>query len=662
MKRIARTIILALACCLAAFNAAPAFAVGSPTVTTIGSSQNPAPACSSVTFTATVHGALWPDSPLGFVQFFDGVSTLGAPQVISYDFDPDPIFGTHTIPTNHSSASISVVLSGGSHSITAVYAGTDVPSTGGPLVQTITAATSTTAVASSANPSVYGQPVVLAAAVSSSCSGSVAGSVQFQADGSDLGDPQPVDGSGHASITISTLPVGTHSITADFASSNSDVTGSSGSLTGGQVVEPATTTTAVASSADPSEFGADVTFTATTTVDAPGSGTPGGSVQFQDNGTDLGPPQSLDGGGQASITTSDLSVGNHTISAFYTSDSANFLSSSGSTTQEVDKARTTLAYDGATSADFDDPAVLSARLTRTDNSAPVAGKLVTFTMGSESCSQPTDASGEVTCTVVPSEAAGPFTVTAAFGGDGNYVAGTDSKPFTVTKEETSTTYTGPTVIAQDNPVTLSGRLLEDGVKPIAGRTLTLTLGSGAGAESCVTGPTDSSGNAQCTLPDITVAQGPEPLTAEFSGDAYYLPSVDTGKTAIVFAFPARGIFVLGDKTVGAAPPSITFWGSRWGAENILTGGNAPPSFKGFADSPGSGPPACGGTWTTSPGNSSLPVEALPAYMGTAVSTSITKKGSMISGIITKIVVVVTDPGYDADPGHPGTGTVVATFC
>ena len=73
------------------------------------------------------------------------------------------------------------------------------------------------------------------------------------------------------------------------------------------------------------------------------------------------------------------------------------------------------------------------------------------------------------------------------------MASADSKAFTVTKEETAIAYTGPTVIAQGNPVTLSGRLLEDGVTPIAGRTLTLTLGSGVGSQSCITGPTDVAG-------------------------------------------------------------------------------------------------------------------------------------------------------------------------
>ena len=57
-----------------------------------------------------------------------------------------------------------------------------------------------------------------------------------------------------------------------------------------------------------------------------------------------------------------------------------------------------------------------------------------------------------------------------------------------------------------------------------------------------------------------------------------------------------------------------------------------------------------------------PVDSIPAYMGTAVSTSITKNGNTITGTITKIVVVVTAPGYASDPGHPGTGTIIATYC
>jgi hypothetical protein len=649
---------------LGGLTALPAAALGSPTVTTLDSSQNPSTACGSVTFTATVHGALFPDNPEGFVQFADGASNLGAPQLITPDFNDDPVFGTHTIPTNHSSATLTVSLSGGTHIITVAYLGpSDLPSPGGPLTQTVNAATSSTSVTSSVNPTVFGQSTTFTAAVTSACSGSVSGSVQFQVDGVDFGASQPVDGSGHASIPTSTLAAGLHSVTAIFTSDNSDVQGSSGSLASltlpGQLVHPADTTTGVTSPDNPSEFGANVSFTSSTAVNAPGAGTPTGTTQFTDNGSAIGPPQPVGGSGSAGVSTSALTVGSHTIGAAYSSDSPNFHSSSGSLTQQVNRARTTLTYDGDTTADYHDQATLSATLTRTDNGAPIAGQNVNFTMGLETCSQITGADGQAACTIIPQEPASSPGVSADFAGDGNYLPSSQSAPFIVTKEETTTIYTGPTVIAQGNPVTLSGRLLEDGLVPIAGRQLTLTIGSGASSQQCTTPATDASGNASCTIASVSVGQGPQPVSAAFAGDAFYLPSSDTSKQVIVFAFPSHGIFLLGDQS---ASGSATFWGAQWAKANSLSGGSAPSSFKGFADSTQTTPPSCGTRWNSSPGNSSSPVASVPAYMGTAVTTAITKNGNAISGFITHIVVVVTDPGYAANPGHAGTGTVIATYC
>jgi hypothetical protein len=40
----------------------------------------------------------------------------------------------------------------------------------------------------------------------------------------------------------------------------------------------------------------------------------------------------------------------------------------------------------------------------------------------------------------------------------------------------------------------------------------------------------------------------------------------------------------------------------------------------------------------------------------------TKSGPTIAGNIPQIAIVLTDPGYEPNPGHEGTGTVVAVFC
>ena len=58
-----------------------------------------------------------------------------------------------------------------------------------------------------------------------------------------------------------------------------------------------------------------------------------GSVQFKDNGTNLGTPQSLNAVGESSVVSGDLTVGAHTITATYTPDSPNYNPSSGDTSQ-----------------------------------------------------------------------------------------------------------------------------------------------------------------------------------------------------------------------------------------------------------------------------------------------------------------------------------------
>jgi len=264
---------------------------------------------------------------------------------------------------------------------------------------------------------------------------------------------------------------------------------------------------------------------------------------------------------------------------------------------------------------------------------------------------------------------------ASFAGDADYVPSSDTAPFTITPEESTTTYTGPTVILQGaSGVTLKAQMVEDGANdndgdggspaPVpAGRVVKLSLGG----QSCI-GLTDSSGIASCTL-TFSGALGPEPLRAEFLGDGFYSASSDTSKTAIVFAFPNRGAFTLGDLTVAGAglTTNVPWWGASWWLGDTLTGGTAPASFKGFAASvttlPNASPAnVCGSTFTTGPGNSSSPPGDVPSYMGVLVASSVTKSGSTISGTWGQIVVVHVDPGYAANPGHPGTGTIVARFC
>jgi len=195
---------------------------------------------------------------------------------------------------------------------------------------TITPAATTTTVASLVNPSVSGQEVSFTATVgNASGTGPVpAGSVQFVVDGTKLGASVTLTG-GTATSPSVTLAAGRHTVQTDYSDSAGNFSTSTGTLTGGQVVNQNSTTTALTADPNPSVFGQPVTFTATVTADAPSTAVPTGTVDFLDGATNLG-TGTLNNAGTATFTTSTLAPGVHqSIKAVYSGDGTNF---AGSTT------------------------------------------------------------------------------------------------------------------------------------------------------------------------------------------------------------------------------------------------------------------------------------------------------------------------------------------
>jgi hypothetical protein len=195
---------------------------------------------------------------------------------------------------------------------------------------TVQTAATTTSVGSPVNPSVFGQSLTLTATVSpqSSGSGTPTGTIQFQVDGNNMGNPVRVSSSGTASFTISNLPVGTHTFSASY-SGDRNFTASTGSLT--ETVNQASTSTALTSNANPTVSGQSVTFTAIVSVQSPGAGTPTGMVQFQIDGQNVSGAIALNTSGTASFSMTSLAVGTHTVTASYSGDGS-FASSTGSLT------------------------------------------------------------------------------------------------------------------------------------------------------------------------------------------------------------------------------------------------------------------------------------------------------------------------------------------
>ena len=633
---------------------APASATGLTTACQIFSNNNPSNFGDNVNISFFVRVTTFP-GPFGGVALFDGANPVPFATLV---VTPDK-FGT----SDHSSASVDTSsLSPGTHVINALFVPVGAlpcpPGTPVALIQVVNSAQSTTALTSSVNPTVFGQSTTFTATVTKPGGGTPTGTVQFSVDGSPSDSPQNVNASGVASISTAALAVGPHPVTASFASDNPATLNSDATLAGGQQVNAAATTTGITSSKNPAEFGAPVTFTANVSVNAPGAGTPTGAVHFQDNGADLGTPV-LDGTGQATVTTSSLAVGNHTITAVYQPADGNFLTSSTSLTQAIERARTTLTYNGATTGDYHDPVSASATLARLDDGTPVPGQPVNLTVGSQTCTTNTDTFGVAQCTIRVEDPAGTTTATASFAGDGNYQPSNTTTPFTITREQTAIVYNGDTVILNGNTLHASAVLSEADSTPypiLTGRVVVFTLGTGSTAQTC-SALTDTNGRAACNISPVAQTLGPTTITANFAQDAYYLAS-STTHDVIIYAFPTKGAFAISTSR-SAIGSQVTYFGAQWSSANPLSSGSAPNSFKGFITAPGT-PPACGGSFTAAPGNSGAPPANVPTYMGTIATSTVAKNGSTITGDRTQIVVVRTD-GYGS-LGNGGTGTVVAIVC
>ena len=413
--------------------------------------------------------------------------------------------------------------------------------------------------------------------------------------------------------------------------------------------------------------GTDHTVTAHVTN---GSGTPlsGKTVTFTVTGQNAGATGTClptgcvtDASGNVAFTYHDTNgAGEDTVKASFTDESGSLQAATAKKIWAGTAAATTLTGKTA-SGDFADPTTVSAKLTNTATSNPVSGKSVKFTLdGSETCEGTTNASGEASCSITPKEAAGSYTLTSEFAGDSEFGASSGSANFEVTKEQTALEYTGATSAINGQPVTLSAHLTTDDPAAgtaLAGKSVTFTLGTGVGAQTC-TGITDSLGNASCEITSVKQAVGSAPVKAQFAGDTFYLAAEGSSSVA-VFEPKATGAFVVGDLSVGPGK-TVNFWGAQWARNNAFSGGSAPSSMKGFAESPQS--LKCGATWTTRTGNSSAPPATLPSTINVIVSSKVTQRGSTISGQIAHIVVVEVKPGYGPAPGHPGNGKIIGSIC
>jgi hypothetical protein len=375
-------------------------------------------------------------------------------------------------------------------------------------VLTVTLAPTATTVVTSKTPAPFGHPVTFTAAVTSS-DGSPAGTVTFFDGSSVIGNG--TIGSGNAVFTTSTLSLGTHSIKAVYAGAGNFATSTSTSIS--QVVSQATTATALSSSANPSAFGANVTFTATVTSNG---GAPTGAVTFK-LGTAILGTRTLSGG-HAAFSTSALTIGSHNLTATYAGNADYTASGSAALVQKVIKAASSTSVTSSVNpASFHQSVSFKGSVKSATGGVPTG--TITFKNGTTLLGSATLTAGVGSITI-STLAVGTRTISASYGGNADYDASTSAALTQTVHKATTKTAVG----SSRNPsksgqsviftATVSPAFGGDPTGPVTFKDGSVTLG---------TGPVNATTH-KATFTTTKLTKGTHSITADYAGNANFAAS------------------------------------------------------------------------------------------------------------------------------------------
>ena len=471
----------------------------------------------SVTFTATVAdqspGA---GTPTGTVTFSGSSGTLCSVSV--NEASPDQATCTTAYPAS------------GSDSVTATYAGDpdNLGSMSGARAVTIGVANTTTALAVDNASPVVGQTITFTATVNAQSpgAGTPTGTVTFTGAAGDLCTTM-VDGLGQATCTTRYPSAGSDTVTATY---NGDSNFASSSSAGKHVaVGAAGTSLTLGADATNVLVGQTVTFTATLNVNAPGGGTPTGTVTVSGNSGVLC-VASLDDStpDEASCSTTYTGHTTDTVTATYAGSSDYGASTSNSITEHVGAATTTTtltttANPGVTGQPMVFTATVSAN--SPSHGTPTGtvifdvtdanGHKVTCGKGSSNAL----ASGVARCVVAAAKvqpALSPLHAFAGYVGSGSYTASATSVDLVVNPGATTVTLKS-TAVKAGHPATVTAKAAPQA--PATGKVAgTLTFSFSNPSAACNGGDTVSapSGSAKCVLPAGVVVHGLT-VTATYGG-------------------------------------------------------------------------------------------------------------------------------------------------
>ena len=550
---------------------------------TVNSSLNPSNYGQMVTFTSTVSAPTTLGLPSGTVSFFDGATLIGTGTLI-------PI-GANTSTTTFATQN----LSGGTHAITAVYGGDTnfvAPATAPSLTQTVILANTTTVIySSSSNPSEFGQPVILNAKVTGSVASpplSPGGTVTFYDGATPIGIATVTmisANQGIATLTTSSLAIGLHTLTAIY-SGDINYNPSTTTTPMMQRVIKTTTTLVTTTSGTPSVVGQTVTFTATVSSNAPGTGSPTGTVQFYDGITLLGSGTLVLTGpntSQATYSTSSLTLGNHSITSFYSGDTNYTSSNAPAITQVVVQDSTSVAtvVSNLNPSQFGDNVTFSATVTANPPGSGTPTGIVTFKDGATIIGTGTLNGSGVASFVTKNLYPGTHPITASYAGDANYIASASVTPLNQVVQNQLTTAATVTSSRNSSPfsqaVTYSATVVATPptmIPPFVGIPAG-NVNFFDGAVLIGTGTLNAQGVATFTQPGTSLTTYPTThnITAVYIGDANFLTSTSPIYPQYIVEFDTTNVL-----TVSANP-------SQQGTTTLsatinATGPTAVPPFAG----------------------------------------------------------------------------------
>lgn len=206
---------------------------------------------------------------------------------------------------------------------------------------------------------------------------------------------------------VSIVGTGSHKVVANFGGDASRIRSQSPPVA--LLASPAVPVLSLVSAPNPSTFGTAVTLVAS--VSKTSEIEPTGTITFQDGSTLIGSSQLS--GGSASIVTTTLAVGSHTITAIYDGDS-NYTVTSSSMSQIVSKAVAAINLSSS-----HDPSMYGSAVTFSATLPVGATGTISFRDGDQLLGTVPLASGIASISVVSLEA-GSHDISATYSGDQNF--------------------------------------------------------------------------------------------------------------------------------------------------------------------------------------------------------------------------------------------------